>query len=253
MASPTRILYVSSEVAPFTEESPTADLVRTLPDQLKKAGSYDVRLMMPRYGFISERKNHLHEVIRLSGTDIAMRGDTKSLKVKVATVPESRLQVYFMDSDEYFGAKGIYTDGDGKAIDRTTDRALFFARSVLRTLAKLRWAPDVLHAVGSISSFVPYVLRKEYGEEELFASTLSAFTPDALDAQPVLAADGLDAELDPSLAGQPLTATGSFYADLSILGPHAEADPSAVALPSLEDAGSKVAGLYDQISNEVLA
>lgn len=253
MASPKRILYVSSEVAPFTDESPTAALVRALPDQLKAAGNYDVRLMMPRYGFISERKNHLHEVIRLSGTDIAMRGEVKDLKVKVATVPDSRLQVYFMDSDEYFGVKGIYTNGDGSVIDGTTERALFFARSVVRTLAKLRWAPDVLHAVGSISSFVPYVLHNEYGDDELFADTRTAFTPDELEAEPTLNSDGLDLDLHPDLVGAPLVETGLHYANLSMLPSGAAERPRSVQLPDSDASGESITDLYDQISNEVPA
>src|SRR5690606_32960794 len=101
MANPMRILFVSDEVVPFTSSSVTANLVRLLPEQLQESGEYEVRIMMPRYGSISERKNRLHEVIRLSGTSIRMGQQSETLKVKVASIPGIRLQVYFMDNNAY--------------------------------------------------------------------------------------------------------------------------------------------------------
>ena len=131
-----RILYVSEEVAPFVCQSEIADLVRMLPEQLQERGDCEVRIMMPRYGLISERRNRLHEVIRLSGTAIQAGERTETLKVKVASIPGIRLQVYFMDNAHFFKRKGVHADQEGKTFEDNGQRALFFASSVFETISK---------------------------------------------------------------------------------------------------------------------
>ena len=256
MATPTRILLVSSEVAPYTDRSALSDLVRRLPEQLQEEGDYDVRIMMPRYGTISERKNRLHEVIRLSGTDVRMRGEQTTLKVKVASIPGARLQVYFMDSKTYFKRKGIYAGRDGAAFEDNVERALFFGRSVVNTLEKLRWAPDVLHAFGSMSGLLPMVLRREKADAELFQNTSILYTPDAEPVGAELAAptlEQLQLELDESLVGGDLVAAGTHYADAFVDVPGGAAGAGALRLELDEALGEQAHKIYAQTNIEVAA
>src|SRR5690554_2200332 len=125
MANPTRVLFVSGEVTPFAKVSDLADLVRQLPEKLQESGDFEVRIMMPRYGTISERRNRLHEVIRLSGAEIPMGEASETLKVKVASIPGIRLQVYFMDNRAYFKRKGVFGDKQGHDFEDNAERALF--------------------------------------------------------------------------------------------------------------------------------
>ncbi|RMH52202.1 MAG: glycogen synthase [Bacteroidetes bacterium] len=179
MAQATRILFVSGEVKPFADVSDTAALVRTLPERLQESGDVETRIMMPRYGTISERKNRLHEVIRLSGTEIPMGEETETLKVKVASIPGIRLQVYFMDSKRYFKRKGVYADRKSKEpYEDNAERAIFFGRAVLETISKLRWGPDLIHLFGWMAAPIATLIRTEYAEAELFAKTKLVFTPD---------------------------------------------------------------------------
>ncbi|MEM8600631.1 MAG: glycogen/starch synthase [Bacteroidota bacterium] len=177
-----RILYVASEVAPFSETTAGAALVRVLPEQLQDAGEFESRILMPRYGVVSERRNRLHEVIRLSGEDIPVGDDSDVLKVKVASIPGIRIQVYFMDSVKYFKKKGIYKGKkDGKVFGDNVERALYFARATFATVRKLGWQPDIVHAVGWVAAFAPLLLKHELSDEALFRDAKSVFTTDATD------------------------------------------------------------------------
>ena len=127
--------------------------------------------MMPRYGTISERRNRLHEVIRLCGTSVPMGKSAQNLKVKVASIPGIRLQVYFMDNAHFFKRKGLHHDKQGNIFADNPERSLFFGRSVIETVRKLRWEPDIVHAVGWISGLLPYLLSSEYADEPLFKNS----------------------------------------------------------------------------------
>jgi len=178
-----RVLFISGEVAPFTKETEVAGLARSLPEYVHDTGQFETRIMMPRYGIISERRNRLHEVIRLSGRDIKMGEEEHTLKVKVASIPGIRLQVYFMDSVYYFKRKGIIADRDGKLFDDNAQRALFFGRSALETIRNLGWKPDIVHAFGWISGLVPWLLRTEFAGDDLFTGTKCVYTPDDAPAE----------------------------------------------------------------------
>ncbi len=174
-----RVLFVAGEVAPFTETTETARLIRALPEALQETYEVEPRILMPRYGIVSERRNRLHEVIRLSGADIEAGDARDTLKVKVASIPGIRLQVYFMDSVHFFKRKGIYRDRKSEAVfEDNPARALYFARAALSTVEKLGWGPDVIHAAGWISAFVPHVVESEYADNELFADVRTVYTPD---------------------------------------------------------------------------
>ena len=174
-----RVLFVAGEVAPFSETTETARLIRALPEALQESFEIEPRILMPRYGIVSERRNRLHEVIRLSGADIEAGDASDTLKVKVASIPGIRLQVYFMDSVHFFKRKGIYQDRKTEALfEDNPARALYFARAALSTVEKLGWGPDVIHAAGWISAFVPYVVESDYADNELFADVKTVYTPD---------------------------------------------------------------------------
>ena len=173
-----RVLFVAGEVAPFSETTPAAGAMRALPEALQESHGVEPRILMPRYGVVSERRNRLHEVIRLSGAEIEAGDASDTLNVKVASIPGIRLQVYFMDSVHFFKRKGLHADRKTeKTFEDNPARALFFARAALSTVAKLGWGPEVVHAAGWIGAFVPHVLREEHGSDELFEGVRSVFTP----------------------------------------------------------------------------
>jgi len=175
-----RILFVSSEIAPFAQLSEVATLARLLPERLQEAGTVEPRIMMPRYAIVSERQNRLHEVIRLSGTAIPIGKDHETLKVKVASIPGIRLQVYFMDNTRFFKHKGVYADKQGVEFPDNIARALFFGRAVLETVRKLGWEPDIVHAFGSLAGLIPWLLTTEYANDPLLARARRVYTPDGL-------------------------------------------------------------------------
>ncbi len=224
MPTPARVLFVAGEVTPFSNVSDVAALVRTLPEELMALDDdLDARIMMPRYGTISTRKNRLHEVIRLSGTDIKMGDVTETLKVRVASIPGTRLQVYFMDNKTYFKRKGLHANSNGELFDDNAERALFFGRSVLETVGKLRWKPDIVHAFGWVSSFLPVLLRSEYASHELFDETKVIYTPDGIDAEALLTnglAESAKLEVNGEVNGQALSTAALNHADAAIFPAH---------------------------------
>lgn len=257
MEQPTRILFVTGEVEPFAKITDTATLARALPEQLQETGAFEARIMMPRYGTISERKNRLHEVIRLSGTNIAMGDETETLKVKVASIPGIRLQVYFMDSVQFFKRKGLHTDKQGRLFDDNAERALFFGRSVIETLRKLMWKPDVIHAFGWISGLLPLLIQTEYAGEALFENTKVIYTPDGIDAEAHLSealAGAMDLTVNGEATGLELSEIGLKYADASAFPPSVE--PSLADAVHFSDEPDEMAeqaiALYEMILNEVL-
>jgi starch synthase len=256
MVSSKRLLYAAGALTPFTEHSSLASLTRSLPEQIQEAGNFEVRIMMPCYGHIDERKHNLHEVIRLSDTEVPMGNETKSVSVKVASVPDVQLQVYFMDHEEYFGRNGRATDSDGNAFDDNADQALFFNRSVLETLRKLRWGPDLIHSFGWISGLLPSLLSTTYADDDLLGSTKCVYTPSdrAPDTRVGSSfADHMGLPLDGN-AGATLSEIGHSYADASIFPPDGAATDGASTFET--DAATRTeqtVSLYDQMLGEVPA
>jgi starch synthase len=165
-----KILYITTELYPYQEESNMATKVNQMALKMYNAGN-DVRVFMPRFGFISERKFQLHEVIRLSGMNIIINDLDQPLIIKVASLPGERLQVYFIDNEEYFKRKQCYFDDDGKAFEDNGERAVFFARGVIETIKKLNWVPDVIHLSGWMASFIPIYLKNYYKNDSYFKDT----------------------------------------------------------------------------------
>ncbi len=165
-----KILFVNSEMVPYLPETPISKIGKELPQGMIER-KHEIRSFMPRYGCINERKNQLHEVIRLSGMNIIIDDVDRPLVIKVASISAARLQVYFIDNDDYFRRKEIDKDADGKFFGDNAERAIFFARGVLETVKKLRWAPDIIHCQGWITQILPIYLKKNYRDEPIFANS----------------------------------------------------------------------------------
>ena len=165
-----RILYVSSEVVPYLPET---ELSSTAFNVAKKAHSKGVqtRIFMPRFGVINERRHQLHEVIRLSGMNLIINDMDMPLIIKVASIPKERMQVYFIDNEEYFKRKAVYSDEDEELFEDNDERMIFFAKGVVETVKKLNWAPDIIHIHGWMASLLPLYLREFYKEEPLFTES----------------------------------------------------------------------------------
>lgn len=162
-----KALYISQEITPYLSATPMSTLCCNLPQAVQEKG-VEVRTFMPRFGSINERRNQLHEVIRLSGLNLVIDDTDHPLIIKVATLQPSRMQVYFIDSDDYFlrhSAKGLEIETDPAEND---ERLMFFARGVIETVKKLRWTPDIIHCSGWVSALTPLYLRKAYSHEPSF-------------------------------------------------------------------------------------
>lgn len=175
-----KILYVTTEMYPYQEDTNMGSLVHKMALKMHSEGN-DVRVFMPRFGQISERKFQLHEVIRLSGMNIIINDLDQPLIIKVASLPGERLQVYFIDNEEYFKRKQYYFDDEGNPFEDNNERAVFFARGVIETIKKLNWVPDVIHLNGWMSSLIPIYLKTFYKDDSYFKDTkivLSVYNED---------------------------------------------------------------------------
>lgn len=185
-----KILYVCQEIMPYLPESELSGLSRRIAQAMQERGN-EIRTFMPRYGCINERRNQLHEVIRLSGMNLIIDDNDHQLIIKVASIPSARIQIYFIDNDDYFARKAVLLDADGKAFADNDERAIFFARGVLETVRKLNWAPTVVHCMGWMSAVVPIYLKKVFNDDPLFRDVKIVVT---------LADDRFDEPLDAQFA-----------------------------------------------------
>ena len=165
-----RVLYVSSEVVPYLAENEVSLMSYDVPKMVNDQGG-QIRIFMPRYGNINERRHQLHEVIRLSGMNIIINDLDQPLIIKVASLPGERLQVYFIDNEEYFKRKQYYFDDEGQPFPDNDERAIFFARGVIETIKKLNWVPDIIHINGWMASFIPIYLKHYYKTDSYFNDT----------------------------------------------------------------------------------
>ncbi len=165
-----KILFVSSELVPYLPENPVSLMSYEAPRMVNSNGG-QIRIFMPRYGNINERRHQLHEVIRLSGMNLVINDMDMPLIIKVASIPRERIQVYFIDNEEYFKRKATFEDADGNLFPDNDERAIFFAKGVVETVKKLNWSPDIIHVHGWMASLLPLYLRKYYADEPLFADS----------------------------------------------------------------------------------
>ena len=164
----TRVLFVAQEILPYLEESHMSKIGRFLPQGIQERGK-EIRTFMPRYGSINERRNQLHEVIRLSGMNLIIDDTDHPLIIKVASIQQARMQIYFIDNEDYFQRKFTLTGKGGKEFDDNDERSIFFARGVLETVKKLGWGPDIVHCHGWFTSLLPVYLKKAYAVNPLFS------------------------------------------------------------------------------------
>ena len=185
-----KVLFVSQEITPYLPETELSLIGRTLPQAIQETGK-EIRTFMPKYGNINERRNQLHEVIRLSGMNLIIDDTDHPLIIKVASIQAARMQVYFIDNEDYFHRKNTVVDSREKFFEDNDERMIFFARGVLETVRKLRWSPDLVHCHGWFTSLVPLYIKKAYREDPLFVDSKVVFS---------FYDNGFDLPLDPSFS-----------------------------------------------------
>lgn len=170
-----KVLYVAQEMAKYLPDNEMSLKSRFLPQYIQEQGK-EIRCFMPKYGLINERRNQLHEVIRLSGMNLIIDDTDHPLIIKVASIQAARLQVYFIDNDEFFQRKALFADDSGKEFEDNEDRMIFYARGVLETVKKLRWSPTIVHCEGWFAALLPLYLKKTFYEDPLFANSKIVFS-----------------------------------------------------------------------------
>ncbi|KRT17458.1 starch synthase [Pedobacter ginsenosidimutans] len=166
----TKLLIVTHEMSPFLELTKISEITRQLPQAMQEKG-FEIRILMPKFGNINERRNRLHEVIRLSGMNIIIDDNDNPLIIKVASIPAARMQVYFLDNEEYFQRKQVFRDASGKFFDDNDERTIFFCKGALETVKKLGWAPDIVHCHGWMSALVPVYIKTTYKNDPTFKNS----------------------------------------------------------------------------------
>ena len=175
MVSKKRILFIANEMSPYLELTEFSEIVNKLAIKANDTG-YEVRCIMPRFGTINERRHRLHEVVRLSGINITIDNDDYPLQIKVASLPNARLQVYFLDNEDMFKRKFVFTDEDEKWYDDNGMRSVFFCKGALETVKKFGWPPDIIHCSGWMTGLIPMFLKTAYKKEPVFSNSKVLFT-----------------------------------------------------------------------------
>ena len=231
-----RVLYVSQEIQPFLPETEISKTVRQAPQGIQESGK-EIRVFMPRFGCINERRHQLHEVIRLSGMNLIIDDSDHPLIIKVASIQAAKMQVYFIDNEEYFKRKAVFGNDEEKFFADNDERAIFFCRGVVETVKKLGWSPDVIHCNGWMTGILPLYLKKFYHDDPHFADTKVVYS---------VYNEGFEGSLDSRMA-EKLKFDGFEDADLETI-----ADPTADNLNKMgvEWADAIIKG-SENISSEV--
>ncbi len=164
-----KILFINQEMIPYVPETELSIMGRNLPQAMQENG-YEIRTFMPKWGNINERRGQLHEVIRLSGMNLIIDDTDHPLLIKVASIPQVRIQVYFIDNEDYFTKRQMAVDETGTEYPDNGERAIFFARGVLETVKKLRWIPDIIHCQGWMGAVIPFYAKTVYKDDPSFAN-----------------------------------------------------------------------------------
>lgn len=189
-----KVLFITQEITPYVPESNLALIGQKLPQAIQDKGR-EIRTFMPKWGIVNERRNQLHEVIRLSGMNLIIDDTDHPLIIKVASIQAARRQVYFIDNDDYFQHRLMTCDENGNDYEDNGERAIFYARGVLETVKKLRWCPDVIHCHGWMSAMVPLYIKKAYYDEPSFRDSKVIYS---------LYQEGFKSTLAPNFADQAL-------------------------------------------------
>jgi starch synthase len=177
MSTKKRILFIASEMSPYIDGASFADIVNKLA-VMSNDNNMEVRCIMPKFGTINERRHRLHEVVRLSGINVSIDNDDYPLTIKVASLPNARLQVYFLDNEDFFKRKFIYADESGKFFDDNGLRTVLFCKGALETVKKFGWPPDIIHCSGWMTGLIPMFIRSAYKKEPVFSHCKVVYTID---------------------------------------------------------------------------
>ncbi len=175
MSTKKRILFIANEMSPYLELTEFAEIVNKLA-VLSNDNNLEVRCIMPKFGSINERRHRLHEVVRLSGINVTIDNDDYPLVIKVASLPNARLQVYFLDNDDYFKRKFVFTDENEKWYDDNGLRTVLFCKGALETVKKFGWPPDIIHCSGWMTGLIPMFIKCAYKKEPIFSNSKVIFT-----------------------------------------------------------------------------
>lgn len=170
-----RILIVTHEMDPYINLTQAAKIANSLPKYLQDNGM-EIRVLMPKFGNINERRHRLHEVVRLSGINVIINDEDYPLVIKVASLPGARLQVYFLDNEDFFKRKNVFEDDDNNFFEDNSDRMIFFCKGALETVRKFGWAPDLIHCFGWMTSLIPMFLKTTYKDDPIFANSKVVYT-----------------------------------------------------------------------------
>jgi starch synthase len=175
MSTKKRILFIANEMSPYLEMTEFAEIVNRLAIKSNDSG-FEVRCIMPRFGMVNERRHRLHEVVRLSGINVSVDNDDYPLQIKVASLPNARLQIYFLDNEDLFKRKFVFHDENEKWYEDNGLRAVFFCKGALETVKKFGWPPDIIHCSGWMTALIPLYLKTVYKKEPVFANSKVVFT-----------------------------------------------------------------------------
>jgi len=165
-----KVLFINQEISPYVPDTELSVMGREVPNKVQESG-FEIRTFMPKWGTINERRGQLHEVQRLSGMNLIIDDTDHPIIIKVASIPATRLQVYFIDNDDYFMKRKMTVDELGEEYPDNGERAIFFARGVLETVKKMRWAPDIIHCQGWMAAVIPLYIKTAYHDEPSFANS----------------------------------------------------------------------------------
>ncbi len=175
MSTKKRILFIANEMSPYLELTEFSETVNRLAI-LANNNNYEVRCIMPRFGLINERRHRLHEVVRLSGINVTVDNDDFPLQIKVASLPNARLQIYFLDNEDLFKRKFVFHDDNDKWFEDNELRTVFFCKGALETVKKFGWPPDIIHCSGWMSGLVPFYIKTVYKREPVFTHSKVVYT-----------------------------------------------------------------------------
>jgi starch synthase len=170
-----RILFIANEMSPYLEMTEFAEIVNKLAIKSNDTG-LEVRCIMPRFGVINERRHRLHEVVRLSGINVSVDNEDHPLQIKVASLPNARLQVYFLDNEDFFKRKFVFHDEAENWYDDNNLRTIFFCKGALETVRKFGWPPDIIHCSGWMTGLIPAYIKTAYKKEPVFSHSKVIYT-----------------------------------------------------------------------------
>lgn len=235
-----KILFITQEITPYLPDSEIATICRNLPQGIQERGR-EIRTFMPKFGNINERRNQLHEVIRLSGMNLIIDDTDHPLIIKVASIQAARMQVYFIDNDDFFQRKATTADDNGAEYDDNDDRSIFYVRGVLETVKKLRWIPDVIHCHGWMSALTPLYIKKAYADDPCFKNARIVYS---------VYGDDFKTPFTPGFA-QKLKLEGITDKDLTSVGGGKEVDFASLTKLAVDFSDGVIQG-SETINEEVL-